>query len=46
MTHHEWNSDIVKKKMGPERGHAIMDLPESDPGALKWIKCPHQTKRR
>ena len=27
--------------MGPERGQAIMYLPESDPGALKWIKCPH-----
>ena len=40
VTHREWNSERVKKKLGPERGQALMVLPQSDPGNLKWIRCP------
>ena len=40
-TVYEWNSEVMKQKLGPERATILMALPETNPKKLTWVKCPY-----
>ena len=38
--YYEWNSEMLKQKMGADRGIALMALPRDHPNAIPWVPCP------
>ena len=37
----EWNSEMMNKKMGPERATILRAIPRDSPNALQFMKCPY-----
>ena len=43
---HEWNSEIMNKKLGADRATAIRALPHDTPWAVTWDQCPFTLKEK